>query len=89
MYWIVFLKQNLIVNRPDFVVSFLINKRFRLLWKKKLLLLLLLLLFLKDPKLIVKFFQENTVFVSVVVLIENPTAKTSEHLLKGTVLKKR
>ena len=30
MYWIVFFfKQNLIVNRPDFVVSFLINKRFR------------------------------------------------------------
>ena len=26
-----FFKQNLIVNRPDFVVSFLINKRFRLL----------------------------------------------------------
>ena len=41
--------------------------------------------FLKDAKLIVKFFQDNTVFVSVVVLVENPTAKTSEHLLKATV----
>ena len=41
--------------------------------------------FLKDAKLIVKFFQDNTVFVSVVVLVENPTAKTSEHLFKATV----
>ena len=34
-----FFKQNLIINRPDFVVSFLINKRFSLFFIKKIIII--------------------------------------------------